>query len=117
MSDAGAVDLEAITASRGCRVRYPAPCEIFLDLDSEGAVAFFEKQWEIFSAAEPLAAWTMTPSKTTSHYHVVVTVPFLLSDSERIGWQAVLGSDRKHELLSRLAVGKVPQPTCFFEPL
>lgn len=99
----------------------PKANELFLDIDSEDSLTYFEK------ASAPLFAnkfgaftYKVTSSRSgkEGHYHVVISMEDRVFDkTERVAFQACLGSDRKRELLSLYDYFNDPStpPTVFFE--
>lgn len=110
----------ATAAATDCRIRYPAPNELFVDIDSDADFEVFEKHLAILKTHVTVDATEITPSRSgLPCRHVVVRLERPVSGPlERLLLQSVLGSDRLHELLSWLAVtkGTTPYPTVFFEP-
>jgi hypothetical protein len=104
-------------ASQGLKVRFPEPNELFIDIDSEEDWTRFGELSTILNCYTPINL-NWAPSKSgMPKRHVVVTLMSgkTFTPLERIAFQACLGSDRKHELLSLLAVPTNPKPTCFYE--
>lgn len=111
----------AAAEAANCQVRYPAPNELFVDIDSEEDFALFEKHLAVFrEQCIAVESVDVTPSKSgLPKRHVVVRLVEPVADAtQRVLFQALLGSDRLHELLSLLAIreGTTPHPTMFFEP-
>lgn len=108
-------------AKVGMLVRSPRPNELFLDIDDDDAWEAFGTMLAVINQNYP-AGWTYTctPSKSgLPKRHVVVTMHRPInSELERVLLQAILGSDRKRETLSFIAIDKDinPKPTLFFEP-
>lgn len=103
---------------RNLDIKYPAPNELFVDIDSARDWERFKTALEMFSRMEKVRFWQDTPSASRGqHRHVVVTLGRDVSQFERIAFQAMLGSDLKRELLSfeSLRAGQ-RHPTVFFEP-
>lgn len=106
-------------AARNLDIKYPAPNELFVDIDNARDFARFRTLIEMFDRMEGVARWVDTPSASGGqHRHIVVTLTRNVSQFERIAFQAMLGSDLKRELLSyeRHKTGSHPNPTMFFEP-
>lgn len=103
---------------KGLGVRYPAPNELFVDLDTQAAIDTFERAAAILARSEKGMRWERhpSPSREPGHAHVVVTLQRKVGAKERILLQACLGSDPLRELLSlqRFEAGN-PHPTLFFE--
>jgi len=117
-------DHEQMAKEQNCKVVYPRANQLQLDIDSQEAQDMHLQLLGLFSA-DPLRAFSMvnytaTPSKSgLPHRHVTITLQNdLMDDYERIMMQALLGSDRKRELISlrRLLNGE-KRVTRFFEPL
>lgn len=107
-------------AERGCTVRVPKDNELFIDIDNARDYARFKSVIELFNRVEPIKGWTESPSASGGqHRHIVVTLERSFIDhTDRIMFQAFLGSDLKREILSYERVkGGNPQPTVFFEPI
>jgi len=109
-------ELDKIARDRGCVVVCPSAREIFLDIDSEADMEFFEKQREILEQKESVHVG-ISHSKTPGHYHVVITFTRVLDPWEKVALQACLGSDRKRELLAATVKksGNLPGHNVFFE--
>ncbi len=103
--------------ARGCYVVDPQPNELFIDIDREEDFEYFKKN--VNWLKDIVECWHITPSPSgkPGHYHIVVTLKRAVRDAfERIGLQAILGSDRLREVLSwRNALNNSGRPTCFFE--
>lgn len=107
--------LESKAAETGRIVLYPNDYQLFVDLDSEGALSFFQKQVEILRGRE-MCDVRVTRSVKPEHYHAVVSLWAPINPYARVALQAALGSDRKRELLAimnRTADG--PGTNCLFE--
>lgn len=106
-------------AERNLDIKYPAPNELFVDIDNARDFARFKTLIEMLDRVEGVAKWVDTPSASGGqHRHIVVTLTRNVSQFERIAFQAMLGSDLKREILSyeRHKTGSHPHPTVFFEP-
>ncbi len=103
--------------ARGCYVVDPEPNELFIDIDREEDFEFFKKN--VNWLKDIVECWHVSPSPSgkPGHYHIIVTLKRPVRDAvERIGLQAMLGSDRLREILSlRNALNNSGRPTCFFE--
>src|SRR5690242_13112282 len=98
MSDTGR-DPEEKAKELGLAVRYPAPNELFVDIDSEEQLRAFDGLFAIFcehcdelenlSDLKPTCVRTPSPSGKPGRYHIVVTLPVdVPTQKERIIWQA-----------------------------
>ncbi len=121
MSDEEALSREKanrMAEERGLVVVEPAPNQLFLDIDSkQGWVQFLEQVDRVRSMFPGLSA-TEAPSPSGKPWkrHVVVELPFKLTEIERIALQAILGSDPTREAMSWLRLQrKEATPTLFFE--
>lgn len=110
-------------AERGLKVRYPEPYELFVDIDNDEDYEVFQENYEIlrtFTQLHDMALASKTEAASKSglpNRHIVVNLGRPVhSPLERLMLQAFLGSDRKHELLSYMAlVNGHSAPTLFFE--
>lgn len=105
---------------KGCEIRLPNADELFIDIDSDEDYRAFLEQLDIFKEHIEVLWWHATPSKSGGRrWHVVITLGFDVDDRERVIYQALLGSDRKRELLSwiRIVGSHSQHPTLFFERL
>lgn len=110
---------QAKAEAKNLTVRLPKPYELFLDIDSEEDFEFFQKQYDIANEHGLFHAYVSNPSKSglPKRHVVVIMTRDVVDATERVMLQALLGSDRKRELLSYLAInfGNTPHPTVFFE--
>jgi hypothetical protein len=104
----------AFAESKGCRIVYPEPNELFIDIDTY-------EDWDRFlSHIDKFKDWRWkarpSPSGMPWRKHVVVTLPSPVSERTRIFYQVALGSDIHREMLSwkRLEKGETA-PTMFLE--
>jgi hypothetical protein len=106
--------------AKGCNVVLPRPNQLFIDIDThEDFLTFFEHRAMLDSIGEGGKVISDTPSKSgLPRRHIVLEFDRDLDNMERVLLQAVLGSDRKRELLSwiRIRSGASEHPTLFFEP-
>ena len=104
----------AKAATLGLAVVFPAPNQLFVDIDDEDSMDVFAENIRRLNNVSYTVA--PSPSGTPGHYHITVTVPEAVSSLERIALQAMLGSDPTREILSwqRLRRG-ISDPTLFFE--
>jgi hypothetical protein len=100
-------------------VVFPAPNQLFIDLDNEHSYQMFLRLLQIFVRfVDEDAEWVVFPSKSgLPKRHVHVNLSFNVRDEEqRVMFQAMLGSDRVRELLGYVqAVNGDPHPTLFLE--
>jgi len=110
--------MERIVAE-GYTIMTPDWNELLLDIDTEDDWRFFQKAVARLQEEYPQqVTWRAWPSKGgVPRRHALVTIPFPVDPSQRIAFQAVLGSDRVREMLSlfRCQQGD-PVPTLLAEP-
>lgn len=128
LNDNHGLSSEAVkyAAKEGLDVRFPKDNELFIDIDSEAGYDQFNRAYilllQTFSDG---LYFTETPSKSDGIWkdgefcfrrHIVVQLPMAVTLIERVAYQAILGSDYKHELLTikNIRDGD-PSPTLFFE--
>jgi hypothetical protein len=112
--------------AQGYRVIEPKDDELFIDIDTVGQLATFERNWPIFE--RDITAWfgeapvyeKRVSDSGEPHVHIIVKLPFEIvgtdSNFERIAWQAALGSDPTRELISAFRVTRnTPYPIAFKE--
>lgn len=103
----------------GVRVVRPKPNELFLDIDSSGALDQCEELLKIFRGfdPDPVEKVVVNPSFKRGHYHVTVTLAAPVNMTERLMLQAMLGSDPKRELLGlrQMYQGLYDDASVFFE--
>ncbi len=114
-------DPEKVAAELGLVCIFPGPRQLFLDIDTLEDHQAFDEGWRILTEAFPTATCTSTQSRTKPEgRHITVELPFLVTVECRLMLQAMLGSDRKRELLGLLRyltdVRRSDRVTCFFEP-
>jgi hypothetical protein len=118
-------DAASKAAELGLEIITPKPNELFLDIDDAESLTLFHEMLPILKQMYAVETVFIKPSKSggeKKHVTVVlgdgVSSPELTTE-QRILLQAVLGSDRKRELLSykRLVTGARPDEyvTVFFE--
>lgn len=105
----------------GCNVVMPEPNQLFIDIDSnEDYRVFIEHHAMLTSIGGEGGKIVSTKASKSGlpRCHIVLEFDRELSNVERVLLQAVLGSDRKRELLSwiRIRSGATEHPTLFFEP-
>lgn len=111
----------------GLIIRRPADNELFIDIDSQADLTHFQSTIALLELLDDQWAqhgYTLAQTPSASgepfHVHIVVSSEAIrpLTDVDRLLYQTLLGSDRKHELLSllRLRSGARPEDvTVFFE--
>lgn len=103
--------------ARGCIVVEPKDNELFVDIDREEDMTVFRTNLGWLEGL--VVGYDVKPSTSgkAGRYHIVVRLSRPVRDVyERIGLQAILGSDRLREVLSwRNAVHNSGRPTVFFE--
>jgi hypothetical protein len=101
----------------GFEVVVPKPNQLQLDIDNVESENFFYKQFDILNKYLPVFKTESAPSKSGGEKkHITVTLFRDVTPLERVGLQAMLGSDRKRELLSFIRVlNQDEDPTVFFE--
>lgn len=116
MSD-WSIDAVRAASERGLVIRYPAPDELFLDIDSSESLAQFERNSGVLKGLIVSHRIDPSPSGKPYHFHIRVRLTRnVVNDIERIGLQALLGSDTLHESLSwRAANAGHENVTLFFE--
>jgi hypothetical protein len=101
-------------AKHGMDIVYPEDDELFIDIDDSAGLKVFQEGLPLLGNL--VLGYARTPSNGGGdHWHIKVKLSRKVDDTlERIALQALLGSDRKRELLSWATMdgGKV---TCFFE--
>lgn len=105
---------------KGCTVEIATDYQLLIDIDSEEAFAFFEQQLAVLESlgTVPILYHTVRPSKSgLPKRHVTVFLDEPLEMELRILLQAVLGSDRKRELLAFTGFLRGQEnPVVFFRP-
>jgi hypothetical protein len=98
-------------------VKFPAPNELFIDIDNEHSFALYEKQMDIVKKYIGATDAVITTSRHgLPGRHIVVTLDRDVTELERIALQACLGSDRVRELLGFVQYqNNDPHPTLFLE--
>jgi hypothetical protein len=103
----------------GLEVVTPKPNELFIDIDGEADMKTFRENVAIFDElVMTIAGKKVMPSKSgdPARRHIIVTLSRDITDTERLLFQLMLGSDRKRELLGYVRVlNDDPTPTLFFE--
>lgn len=95
----------------------PKPNELLVDIDNEDAENVFNTLLPLVAEYIGLISVERNPSKSGHpRYHLTVTLGRDVTPLERIALQAILGSDRKRELLSFIEMTNGDQtPTLFLE--
>ena len=118
MSD-HSVSKEAAAEAKGLVIVAPGDRQLFVDIDDWESMGVFSRLVEVLNKFRPCTWRTAaSPSRKVGRFHVTVTFTDgpPLTNLERIALQAMLGSDRLHELLSyRSHFAGDPTPTVFFE--
>jgi hypothetical protein len=102
----------------GLRVVYPEPNELLLDIDGPEAMATWLQQRTLLDKFFGIKKIVETPSLSNEpgHWHITVSLLTAVSAETRLLLQAVLGSDRKRELLGLVMLHSGEQkPTLFLE--
>jgi hypothetical protein len=104
-------------AARGQIVIEPKPNQLFVDIDCEDDLVVFRKNLGWLEGLVTGYALKPSGSGKPGHYHITVELSRDVKDGyERIGLQAILGSDRLREVLSwRNLANESGRPTVFFE--
>ncbi len=103
--------------AEGFKVVYPKPNELQLDIDRAEDYVVWQAHRSILDEYFKILKVVETPSQEKGHMHVTVTVEKSFNPFERIAFQAVLGSDRKREILGLIMnkLGHESKPTLFLE--
>ena len=101
----------------GGEVTFPTTHQLYLDLDSEESVNLFLQNLNMLDRHVTVERYGYQESRTPGKYHGIVELTHpVMSDMERILFQAILGSDPKREFLSYMRILKRdPHPTLFIE--
>lgn len=99
----------------GLEIVLSAPDELLIDIDNESDYVVFVENSTILK--KYIDVWHSKPSKSgLPKRHIHVRLTHTIDAQERIMLQAILGSDRKHEAYSFLALCEGhTNPTMFFE--
>jgi hypothetical protein len=100
----------------GFTIVYPKANELQIDIDTEEAFAEFKHRVKSL-VKEYKVKIKINPSRHgLPGRHATITLPFDVTEVERIAWQSVLGSDPVRELLSMLRLQRGDSvPTLFVE--
>jgi hypothetical protein len=104
----------------GLEAIYPQHNELQIDIDNEHSYMLLMNQLHIVNKFIGFYNYKETPSKSGAPFKKHITLTFgygvTFTDLERVGLQAMLGSDRVRELLSYVqAQAGDPHPTLFLE--
>ena len=104
-------------AEKNLNVVFPKANELFIDIDNEHSFQMYIKQSMIARRHIGMVDEDITPSKSgLPKRHIIVTLDHDVTEVERAGLQAMLGSDRVRELLAYVqAKNNDPHPTLFLE--
>ncbi len=107
--------LTARAARVGCQVVLPRSNQLFLDLDTDEQFEQFQNRINFFIQNEYEITVKTTRSRNGNR-HVIVTLPFDMTNEQRVILQAALGSDWKREAISAMrSICKADVVSCFFE--
>lgn len=108
--------LELIAEQKNCELMIPKENELFLDIDTIRQSDVLKEQLFILDENGINYEKKELISKS-GNKHVIITLPFNVSDSLRVAFQAALGSDPKRELLACLRIlADVEVVTVIFRP-
>jgi hypothetical protein len=102
----------------GLEVVFPEPNQLQIDIDNEHSHLLLQNQLLIVEKFVGHSNCEAKPSKSGNphKWHVTLTFDRTFTPLERIGLQAMLGSDRVRELLSFVQMeNEDPHPTLFLE--
>jgi hypothetical protein len=110
---------EAAAKAKGLVIVAPGDHELFVDIDDAASLETFKALAVVLNTFRT-CSWVLTssPSGQQDRHHATVTLEDgpPLTNLERMALQAMLGSDRLHELLSYRSHTRGDQtPTVFFE--
>ena len=108
---------ELAAKAKGLVIVAPTHYELFIDIDDGQSMGVFVALIVVLNSFRP-CVWKQAPSPSGKPHrcHVTVTLESPVTNLERLALQAMLGSDRLHELLSmRSHLSGDPTPTVFFE--
>lgn len=84
----------------GNKIVYPKENELQIDIDSDLQYAIYQAQMVVMYREFSLDVVETVSRNGLPGRHITITLPFEVSDIERIAFQAALGSDPLRELLS-----------------
>lgn len=95
-----------VAKAMGLKAVLPGHTQLLLDIDNDADHAWMTEQIACMAAVGfTVEILSDHPSKSgLPRRHVYIDLSMELSATERIAWQACLGSDRRRELLSMLRV-------------
>lgn len=105
-------------AKKGFEVVFPKTNELQIDIDDDAAMEVYRAHYDIVDHYWGIKEDRVTQSKSgePGKRHITVTLNQNVTDKERIALQAMLGSDRKRELLSYVQAEEGDaHPTLFLE--
>ena len=108
---------ESAAKAKGLVIVAPTERELFIDIDDGQSMGVFVALIVVLNSFRP-CTWKRAPSPSgmPDRCHVTVTLESPVTNLERLALQAMLGSDRMHEMLSmRSHFRGDPMPTVFFE--
>lgn len=101
--------------AEGYNIILPASNELQIDIDTYDGYQRFLTSFDILVRYFEEAKYVEKASKSgLPHRHIVVTLPFEVSEAERIAFQAALGSDHKREILGAIRNQLNIQPCTLF---
>lgn len=108
-----------LAADGGLEVKYPAPQQLFIDIDNDHSFKLYQRQVDILRKYVGVFNEEIAPSRNgLPGRHITLTFrPFCkFTETQRIALQACMGSDRVRELLSYVQnENGDPHPTLFLE--
>lgn len=109
--------LEVIAAEKQCSLLIPKPNELFLDVDTIQQLDRVNASLKVLDDNGIIYQKKELFSKSGNR-HIIISLPFDVSDELRVAFQAALGSDPKRELLACLRIlAGVEVVTVFFRPI
>lgn len=100
----------------GLKVVYPEKNQLQIDIDRPEDYKIWAEHRFIVERFLKIKKIVETPSKEAGHWHIVVDLGVQIEPIQRILLQAVLGSDRKRELLGFVMLNNGEEkPTLFLE--
>lgn len=112
-------DDPAVTAAgRNCEVVLPEADELFLDIDTPAQRAQLDAMLPVLSRNGVAISSFDEVTSLNGRTHVIVRLDRDVTPTERVAYQACLGSDPVRELLSllRIVLNTSRPPTVFFKP-